>query len=61
MRLAGIEMKTIITERAGHIRDYLLHSYLDDTEVKFINILNNYQMDNLFVINNFNYFNIYRQ
>ncbi|KAK0095273.1 hypothetical protein PV326_008794 [Microctonus aethiopoides] len=32
MRLAGIEMKTIITERAGHIRDYLLHSYLDDTE-----------------------------
>ncbi|XP_034941938.1 ceramide kinase [Chelonus insularis] len=32
MRLAGIETKIIITERAGHIHDCLLNSNLDDIE-----------------------------
>lgn len=33
MKLACVEMKTIITERAGHIHDCLLNYNLDDIEV----------------------------
>ncbi|KAH0553836.1 ceramide kinase [Cotesia glomerata] len=32
MKIAGVETKTIITERAGHIHDCLLNSNLDDIE-----------------------------
>lgn len=39
MRLAEVDMKTIITERAGHIQDYLLNTSLDDIEVYFNNYI----------------------
>lgn len=35
MKIAGVETKTIITERAGHIHDCLLNSNLDDIEVYY--------------------------
>ena len=33
MLIAGVETKMVMTERAGHIRDTLLTSNLDDVQV----------------------------